>query len=408
VPTRSIDQLAARVLDLAELAPLSELAARPPRHGVYLVGGGLRDLILGRPLLDVDLATEGEASELAARLGASGAEATRFGTVTVALGGLRYDIARTRRERYPQPGALPEVEPADIDADLLRRDFTVNAIAVGVLGPRTGEVVAAPRALDDLASRRLAVLHDTSFLDDPTRLLRLARYAARLGFEVAPQTRQLAEHAIASGALSTISGTRLGNELRLLAAEPDPVAAFRSAADLGLPWSLDTALATRALHALPPDGRPDLLVLALALIPPGSKDSPARGGARGRLIDELDQLGFTATDRETITEAATQAPALADRLAQARSRSEIARAVGNAGAGTVALASALGPPEPAQRWLEELRHVRLEITGDDLVGGGVPQGPAVGRGLTAARDALLDGSAPDRASQLEVALRAAR
>ena len=89
-----------------------------------------------------------------------------------------------------------------------------------------GELLAVDGALDDLVSRRLAVLHDRSFIDDPTRLFRLARYAARLQFEIAPHTRELASEAIDNGALQTISGTRIGNELRLLANEPDPIAAF--------------------------------------------------------------------------------------------------------------------------------------------------------------------------------------
>jgi tRNA nucleotidyltransferase (CCA-adding enzyme) len=286
------------------------------------------------------------------------------------------------------------VEPAPIQDDLLRRDFTVNALAFGLLGPSEGEIVAAPRALDDLTHRRLAVLHDQSFVDDPTRLLRLARYAARLRFTVAPETRALAQQAIATGALDTISGNRLGNELRLLAAESDPVAAFQAAADLGLPWRIDPALANRALTALPADARPDRLILALAL--------------GGEALEQLNDLGFTAADRDAIIEAATQAPALARRLRTASSSSEIARAVGSAGAGTVALASALGPPDPAQRWLTHLRHLSLEITGADLLAAGVAEGPTLGSALAAARDALLDGHAPDRATQLAVALRAAR
>jgi tRNA nucleotidyltransferase (CCA-adding enzyme) len=396
VAPTSTDQLSARVQALAELAPLRELLGHP-RHGpalpdTYLVGGSVRDLLLDRRPFDIDLATDGEPAGLAALLGAP-SEETRFGTVSVRGGDVRYDIARTRSERYPHPGALPEVEPAPIEADLLRRDFTVNAIAFGLLGSRAGDIVSAPGALDDLARRRLAVLHEHSFLDDPTRLLRLARYAARLDFAVAPPTRELAADAISGGALVTVSPARIGNELRLLAAEPDPVAAFSAVADLGLPWTIDPALTRSALSTLPADGRGDLLVLAVALS--GS-------------LDQLDELGFTAADRDAIAQAATQAPALASRLRQAGTRSEIASAVGPAGIETVALASAQGARDQSLTWLNELRHLRPDITGADLLAAGVPEGPAVGRGLTAAHEALLDGTAPDRASQLEVALKSAR
>jgi tRNA nucleotidyltransferase (CCA-adding enzyme) len=363
---------------------------------VYLVGGAVRDLMLGRPLLDVDLAVDGDPSRLAAEIGTPDSVETRFGTVSVLRDGYRYDLARTRSESYPHPGALPEVESAGIEADLMRRDFTVNALALGLAGSRTGELIAADGALDDLNARRLAVLHDESFRDDPTRLLRLARYAARLGFSIAPHTRELADQAISDGAPDTVSGTRIGNELRLLATEPDPVAAFQATADLGLPWKIDRPLATSALLALPEDGRADRLVLATVF---GSQ--PAQ-----QLIPELDRLGFTATDRDAIAEAATRAPELAKRLAQSNSNSEIARSVGAFGIETVVLAACQGSPSQSQTWLQNLRHLTLDINGQDLIDNGLPEGPAVGAALARARDALLDGLAPDRDSQLQVALKA--
>lgn len=368
---------------------------------VYLVGGTVRDLMLGRPFLDVDLAVDGDAGALASTLTAALATAigepfaaeTRFGTVSIELGGHRYDLARTRGESYRQPGALPDVEEAGIDDDLGRRDFTVNAIALGLAGRRAGELLSPPGALEDLAARRLAVLHDRSFIDDPTRLFRLARYAARLGFEPTPRTRELATSAISAHALDAISGTRIGNELRLLATESDPVAAFEAVADLGLPWRLDADLARRSLQVLPDDGHSERLVLALAL-----NDAEC---------EALDAMGFTTEERRAILEGG-QAPALARRLAGASSNSEIARTVGTSGIETVALASSQGAPSQSLTWLQDLRHRNVEITGHDLIQAGIPEGPNLGRALQAARDAMLDGQAPDRDSQLAVALQAAQ
>ncbi len=375
------------------LRPIAEILPelRKLQSSVYLVGGTVRDLILEREFVDVDLAIDGETRELAAGIGSpQPLSESRFSTICVSRGTVRYDLARTRSERYAHPGALPEVEPAPIATDLLRRDFTVNAIALGLTGADTGVLLAAPRAHDDLERRALAVLHDTSFEDDPTRLLRLARYAARLGFTIAPHTRELAAGAIATGALDTVSGTRIGSELRLMAAELDPVAVFESAADLGLPWTIDVPLAAGALRILPSDGRADIVVLAAV-----------------KLGEDLDSLGFTARDRDAILEARTRAPELAVRLADASSGAEIARAVGSSGVTTVALASAIGPPTAPQRWLQELRDLRLQINGDDLRAAGVAEGPALGRALQDAQDAMYDGLAPDRASQLRVALEAA-
>ena len=371
--------------------------ARELQSDVYLVGGTVRDLILGRAFVDVDLAVDGDALKLATAIGEADGTESRFGTLRVERDGHRYDLARTRSERYPRPGALPEVGAAPIDADLTRRDFTVNALALGLTGSRAGQLLAANAALDDLEKRQLAVLHDGSFLDDPTRLLRLARYAARLGFAAAPHTRTLAAEAIDGGALDTISGTRIGNELRLLANEPDPVAAFEAAAELGLPWRIDAQLAREALKVLPADGRADLLVLACVF---GSQQTAQRA-------PDLEGLGFTAEDRDVITEGATQAVALGRRLAKTSSGAEIARTVGAAGIETVALAFSQGAPSQSLTWLRSLRHLTLKITGADIIEGGVPEGPAVGQALRAARDALMDGTATDRESQLQVALRAA-
>jgi tRNA nucleotidyltransferase (CCA-adding enzyme) len=390
------EELWARARKEDAIAAILAEAAEAPEIDVFLVGGTVRDLLLGQAFVDVDLAIDGDAFRLATALGDPDGTESRFGTLRVIREGVRYDLARTRSERYPHPGALPEVEPARIEADLLRRDFTINAIALGLSGSRQGELLAVDSALDDLSERRVAVLHDRSFEDDPTRLLRLARYAARLQFEVATHTRELATQAINNGALDTVSGTRIGNELRLLARELDPITAFAAVADLGLPWSLDAALAKDALSSLPPDGRPDILVLATTF----AHQPPEQ------LASELDHLGFNATDRDAIVEAATESTSLAQRLANTTSRSDIARTVGAAGIETVALASAKGAPSQSLLWLQELRNLKLQITGDDLRKNDIPEGPMIGKALKAAKDALLDGLAPDRDAQMTVALKA--
>jgi tRNA nucleotidyltransferase (CCA-adding enzyme) len=364
---------------------------------LFLVGGAVRDLLLGRAIVDVDLAVDGDPAALARRICPQASGQTRFGTVSVPRGSVRYDLVRTRREEYPVPGALPAVSPANIEDDLARRDFSVNAMAMGLAGSRLGEMITVAGAVEDLRAGRLAVLHDRSFVEDPTRLLRLARYTARLRFGMEPRTRRLAVEAIAAGALETVSGTRVGNELRLLAAEADPVAAFEAVRELGLPWRIDAGLARRALAVLPEGGRADRIVLACVL-----------GGPCGpRVAAELDRLGAGAADRDAIVEGAVTAPDLARRLTEASSRSQIAAAVGAATVETVALAHGHGASAQALAWLRDVRHVELSISGADLVQRGIPEGPRVGRALRAAREALLDGRAPDRASQLQVALAAA-
>jgi tRNA nucleotidyltransferase (CCA-adding enzyme) len=391
------------VRSLPAAAPLLERLGDEP--GVHLVGGAVRDLLMGGKPTDLDLVVEGEPSPLADKLGGSVRLHDRFGTATVKLNGFSYDIARARRETYAQPGALPDVVPATLSQDLLRRDFTVNAAAIALSGARAGELSAAPSALEDLDARVLRVLHDRSFIDDPTRLLRLARYTSRLAFAAEPQTRELARAAVRERALSTVSGPRIGTELRLLAQEPDPIAALQSMREHDLDAAIDPdfglddpALAARGLALLPEDGRRDRLALAVA----------ASRVPRLRLALLLDRLAFEAVDRDVILEAATHAQTLASTLTQAVRPSQVSAAVAAAPPELVALAGALGPAGQAREWLERDRHVRLEIDGRDLLAAGLPEGPAIGAGLAAALGAKLDGRASGRDRQLAEALRAAR
>lgn len=390
---------------LARLPAAGALATRLAEwpEDVYVVGGAVRDLMLGGAPADLDLMVAGDVGPLADALGGALARHDRFGTAELELDGHRYDLARARRETYAQPGALPSVTPAAVEADLARRDFTVNAIALALAGPGRGRRVAFGSAVEDVAGGRLRVLHDESFRDDPTRLLRLARYAARLGFTPDPHTEALAEAALAAGALGTVTGSRLGHELRMLAAEPDPVAAFTALHQLGADTALepgfglaDPGLAERALTLLPDDGDPAAVVLGAAL-------AGLHAGARSSL---LGRLAFPAAARDRIFEAAA-GPEHAHQLARAGRASELAAVIGTTGPAAVALAGAAGAEGGARRWLEELRGVRLGITGTDLIAAGVAPGPAIGRGLGAALAARLDGEADDREAQLAIALRSA-
>jgi tRNA nucleotidyltransferase (CCA-adding enzyme) len=401
IPSRL--ELLHKIRGLPAAAPL--LRALADADGVHLVGGAVRDLLLGGAPVDLDLVAERDVSAIAGRLGGEVTVHDRFATCTVSLDGYSYDLARARRERYPAPGALPEVEPASLAEDLLRRDFTVNAAAIALGADRPGKLSAAPGALEDLDGCRLRVLHDRSFEDDPTRLLRLARYASRLRFEVEPHTRELAQDALGEGALGTVSGPRIGAELRLLARERDPVAALGALRALGLDRAIapgfgleDPELAAAAIELLPADGRRDLLALAVA----------ARGVEPHELEVRLDSLAFEAGDRDVIVAAATRAGAVAATLVGADASSEIAAVLRGSGPELAALAGALGPAQQARRWIESLRGVELEIDGGDLLAAGIPEGPAIGRGLSAALAAKLDGRARGRDAELAEALRGAR
>ena len=377
------------------LAGSPVLAAVAGEPGVHVVGGAVRDALLGRMPAELDLVVEGAAEPVARRAAERlGGEVTvheRFGTATVHAPPAVFDVTSARTETYPAPGALPEVRlGVPLTEDLARRDFSVNAIAMDAAD---GRLTAYPGAGEDLEAGVLRVLHDASFRDDPTRLLRLARYAARLGFAVEPHTAALAEAAITDGALDTVSGERLGAELRLLAREPQPsameaLARFGLGAGLLPGFAADADLIARALALAPDDARRDLIALGAV----------ARFDRRA-----LDRLAFPGADRRPLL-AAAALDALAARLRATRRPSEVRRVLLGEPIEAVVLAAA-GGEEAARRWSEEWRHVRPAIDGHDLVRAGL-QGPAVGAGLEAATGALLDGRAPDRESQLAAALAA--
>ncbi|MEO0108560.1 MAG: hypothetical protein ABIK62_05245 [candidate division WOR-3 bacterium] len=188
---------------------------------VYLVGGPLRDMLLGRRFTDIDVAVEGDielfGQALKTRLGGKLTFHPEFGTGTIELGrGRVIDLARTRSEVYDAPGALPRVAPADIRADLGRRDFTVNALAYDLLSRQLLDPLGG---LDDLKARRIRVLHRQSFRDDPARIFRAVRLAERLGFVIEPRTRAWLRAAVRDRLLDRISGARIRNELALITGE---------------------------------------------------------------------------------------------------------------------------------------------------------------------------------------------
>ncbi len=401
------------------------------RDDVELVGGAARDLLLGREPRELDVVVDGSAEAFAGRIAAivdcrfaadDGQRCSldtheRFGTAVVTWRRGRIDVATRRSESYATPGALPEVRPGTREQDLQRRDFTVNAIAVPLGGAQRGELRAAPHALEDLANGRLRVLHERSFLDDPTRLLRLARYRARLSFELDEQTARLADDALAAGALATVSQARIGAELRLALAEPDALGALESLAALGVlsalheAIELDAPLARAALAALPPgpEAWPDVLLLGSLLLPAATYDTT---NYETRLRALLDGFEFPAAERERAAHSAILAPRIAERLRHARRPSQIYDVAHEAPLEAVALAAALAgaerheaAAEAARRWLSELRHVRLSINGDDLIDAGLQRGPRIGDALERALRRRLDGELADgREAELDAAL----
>src|SRR5262245_12955787 len=224
----------------ASLAPVLDAVAAvsDPYDGVYLVGGSVRDILLGEPNFDVDVVVEGDAialaRELAKRLDGRVRAHRTFGTDVVVFGNDEHvDVATARRESYHAPAAAPPVEPGTIDQDLHRRDFTINAMAVPHKGDALGELVDPFGGRADLDAGRIRILHDRSFVDDPTRILRAIRYEDRYGFRMDGDTARLARECIATGHVGDLSGARLRDELIALLEEGDVSHAIPLLAELG-------------------------------------------------------------------------------------------------------------------------------------------------------------------------------
>ena len=378
---------------------------------MYLVGGTIRDILLGEESFDVDLAVEGDAigfaGALATTLGGRTTPHEKFGTAIVQYGDdERVDVVTTRTEFYDSPGALPAVERAGLKEDLFRRDFTINAMAASLAPADFGRLVDPHGGRADLEARVLRVLHNLSFIDDPTRIFRAIRYEARYGLRLDEHSARLARGCIEMGLVGDLSSARLRDELVALLEDPGGVEGILRLGALG---------ADRAIH---PHLRADdeaaaLFHRALELRRDLGLDAPAwrlglavlgRELSSDEAYDWLERLKVRRKDVDRVVGAITVAPRIVDRL-----RGEKLEP-----AQVVVLADPYAPDAPllalAREELPELREyfirlrdVRLEIDGSDLAELGLAESPRVGEVLAELRRRKLNGELDGRESELAAA-----
>ena len=352
------------------------------------------NLAAGVAPAELDLACSGNAATLAAataaRLHNGSREAPtvhrepRFATARIELRGRRIDLAALRSERYARPGALPKVRSgATIEEDLARRDFSVNAIALGLTGPRRGELLDPFGGLEDLAARRLRALHADSFRDDATRLWRGARYAAALGLRPEPETARWIEDA--PRWITRISGRRLWAEFERSAAARRVGATLRLLDGWGVlrgvhpAWSLPPE-ASRAL-ARRPGPHPPSLLLALLIAPLAERDAIA------------DRLTAPRSARRAVDETA--------RLIAARERTPDTLAALEGVSGEACLAARWLDPAGQrllQRDLRRWERTRPPLDARALLRLGVEPGPTLGEWLERLRRERYLGTLRDAAS----------
>jgi tRNA nucleotidyltransferase (CCA-adding enzyme) len=402
--------------------------------GVYLVGGFVRDLLLEQPNVDVDIAVEGDgiefATRLAAQLGGRVRAHHKFKTAVVLLppstlgeasawlrsGGepFHVDVATTRTEFYDYPAALPRVEHASIRQDLFRRDFTINAMAVSLRGRDFGTVIDFFGGYRDLRDGVIRVLHNLSFIEDPTRILRAVRYENRYSFRMDEQTRSFAKSCVDMHLVGDLSSVRLRDELVALLSEEDIEWTLGRLFELGVAREIHPKLATGARTAKLVN-RIDSLVdelevedevvswrLRLAAM--------TRNMEHDELYLWLEQLKLKRTDSSVIRAGVVMGPVLVTGLTREEMDDwEIYRTLRSTPSEALVFALAVTDDGRAdarlRRYLSEIRHRTIRVGGDDLLALGVKEGPPVGRLLEQLREMRVREIVRDRQAELEAARR---
>ena len=375
---------------IREAVPLLAEAADPGQR-VALVGGVVRDLLRGEEPHEVDVVVEGDGIAFAKRLGALTSSEVRtypaFGTATV-RSRPPVDVVTARTETYAEPGALPEISPATLEEDLRRRDFTVNAIAAVVAGPDAGALLDPFDGVAAVAARSLSLLRPDAFEEDATRLVRAARYAARL--ECAPDATLVhAAKAAARGGFVQLTGkTRMVDALRLAFEEQHPAPVIGLLSEWGV------------LDAIEPGftANPADVAAAWKIVEDDARDADRVALGFGLLLAgvELERrkewLASSGLERNTIRSALAAADAGTLRGAIAgRADADV-----DAACSAVPLEAviAAGGGE-AGSYLRRLRHIALAVDGTDVKQLTRVEGPEVGRLLIALRRACIDGSVAD-------------
>ena len=365
----------------------------------YVVGGPVRDQLLGIPYNDLDITVAGSALPLAERLAtAVGGRLTvhqRFGTATVSMPDFAIDLVTARSESYYHPGALPQVRVGTVADDLARRDFTINAMAASITDESLA-LVDPHGGRADLEAGLVRTLHPLSFVDDPTRIFRAIRYEQRFSFRIEDQTLNELRHAVEHGALATLTGDRVRHELERIFNEASPLPALRRAGELGALSAVHPALGHAHLEGLG-DWSATPLSWAAALVWPLSAEQGAslatRLNAPANLVRTLEDTALLTARQPQLAEAGLLPSGV---CAQLDGLSPDALA-----AATRLAESVVG--ERVERYLSEWWSVAPLLRGTDLLELGVPSGPAVGEALRALRQARLDGLTRDRHDEEKLA-----
>jgi tRNA nucleotidyltransferase (CCA-adding enzyme) len=374
-------------------------------QNLYLVGGAVRDLFLQRPNLDLDLVIEGNAISLARRLAETRGVGEvvahpRFGTAKFREGTVSLDIATARSETYPNPGALPVVKPGTINDDLFRRDFSINAMAICLAPNHFGELLDPYGGRDDVERGLIRVLHDKSFSDDPTRILRALRYEQRFDLRLEQNTKELMCRDAAL--MNRVSGDRLRHELELNLKEERPEKILSRAEELGVLELLHPALKGNSwighhFEQVRLRGKPTLALYMAILAYRFSEEENESLIAHLRIAGEMAKAMRHAVQLKQVLPSLAVpqlAPSAIYHLVEKYSLEAIL---------AVAIASdSLIVCQRLELYLSELRHIKPSLNGEDLKDMGVAPGKKIGHILRRLLDAKLDGEVKSREGEEEI------
>ncbi|NKB82156.1 MAG: CBS domain-containing protein [Nitrospirales bacterium] len=408
--TRHLQALLKQRLPASLLAVLEEAGSLATRQHVsaFVVGGFVRDVLLGQPTRDLDVVIEGDAM-IFARVWACqhGARVTvheKFGTAKIIFpNGLKLDLATARLEYYEYPTALPTVERSSIKQDLSRRDFTINALAIQLNPGRFGELIDLYGGQRDIKEKKIRVLHSLSFIEDPTRVFRAIRFAERFGFELGKETLSLIKAAVAMDVFQRLSKSRVSEELILLLSEEEPSHGIAWLAELNVLRFIHPALKwSTKLESLFHSIKEVLDWYKLSYFDGSVKPWVVYFTAlidsllKGTVEEVLKTLAIPAGDGKTIQKSQTTVHVLR-RLTQCPlpRPSETYHLLEGYADETLLFLMAKSPDESVKRrvsmYLTTDRYIKPLTTGDDLKAMGFLPGPGFKRILTALLDARLDG-----------------
>lgn len=390
------------------LRTAGEVAERR-EEDVYLVGGAVRDLLLRKYNLDIDLVVEGQgiafSRELAAQFpGCRVRGHEKFGTAAMLFeDGFKMDVATARHEFYARPGALPTVETSSIKRDLYRRDFTMNTLAVNLNPGAFGRVIDFFGGARDIKEKVIRVLHNLAFVEDPTRILRAIRFSSRFEFAIAKHTLNLMKRAVKMKVFDRVEGKRLRNELIHMLEEKNPLPPVTLAADLGIFTALHPALvfstrtkdlmenASRVLawwtYLFSRDKLDGWMVYFLALTDTAGDEEFDR---------VMTRFSFPTPKTSALVRQRTEMRKALAFFARGEDipRSEVAHLLQGFSMETLLLMMAKTTRDDTRKAISEyisvLRHVRPILTGSDLAAMGYKPGPMFAEILKALRDARLD------------------